>query len=874
MNIIIGLIEHIGDIAACEPVSRYIRYTYPDAHLSWAVHGSFRELIDCNPHIDETVVLDCLTDWMKLVAHGSFDRVFDLHVNYRVCPHCRIPLVKTHGNPFINAYEWLDHGALLEAFSQAAGLPKLSSQPQLYLGPEHRSAVDALGLPDQFCVVHRQSNDKEKDWTDDRWQALAKWIAAEIGLPIVEVGAGKMAGPSPLDGLAINLINRTPILQTAEVIRRARFCVAIDSGPAHLANAVKTPGIVMLGRIGHFRQYTPFTGYYASEAPDVKIVRNLTGPVSAIPVADVADAIRYVSNILDARISDSRTLVKTPAEPRIREVTDRERAVVRGSGKFDAAWYSLNHPETLGGDVNPLDHFIGYGGHLGFAPGPSFDCAAYLKEHPDVAAAGVNPLMHYLDAGQREGRAVWVTTADYDSPSEIVSGALMPLPPIPDLAIPENEIPRAFAFYLPQFHPIPENNLGHRMGFTEWDNVIKATPLFQGHYQPRVPGELGYYDLRAPEVLRDQVALAIEHGISGFCFYYYYFAGKKILNKPISNFIESDLDFPFFMLWANENWSRRWDGGDHEVIIAQEHSREDDLAFICDIANLFSDKRYVKINGKPILMVYKIHLFPNILETVELWRTEIVKLGFPGIYLVMVDDWTSDPVNPRQFGFDASYEIPSNVVPEEVLAHKDDAPGLVEDFQGRIVDYRKFAQFHMGRPFPEYKRFRTVMLPWDNTPRYAARSMVQINTGGDAYTKWLTEALLDTYNRYEPDERIVFVHSWNEWCEGTYLEPDGKYGRRYLLETRDAVADARAAITLDQPGAACAVIPGIHRLIRENERGAFRVMNSMRRQFQYLYREIDALRQSKLDFERSFYESRSWRLTAPVRWLADRLRRG
>lgn len=204
------------------------------------------------------------------------------------------------------------------------------------------------------------------------------------------------------------------------------------------------------------------------------------------------------------------------------------------------------------------------------------------------------------------------------------------------------------------------------MGFTEWHNVTKAKPLFAGHYQPKIPGELGYYDLRSPLVLQKQIELARSHGIDGFCFYYYYFAGKKILYDPIEEFLKSDSDMPFLFMWANENWSKRWDGGDKEVIIAQEHSDFDDMVFIDGLFDIFRDPRYVKIDGKPVLMIYKTHLFPNILNTTERWREAALKNGFPGLYLIKADGWIEGEEHPRFYGFDASYEIPSNVTPENV----------------------------------------------------------------------------------------------------------------------------------------------------------------------------------------------------------------
>ncbi|WP_321900026.1 glycoside hydrolase family 99-like domain-containing protein [Paraburkholderia heleia] len=873
MRTVIGLVEHIGDIVACEPVARYLKMKYPGSTVAWVVNKAYRELIDSNPYVDETVAVDCLTDWIKISRHGGYDKVVDLHVNYRVCSHCRVPLIKEHGNPFINAYEWLDYGALLEAFTMGAGLPKLSAAPRLYIGDADRRAVDALGLPAQYCVIHRESNNVDKDWTSENWQALARWIATELKLPIVEVGVSKEGEPSPLAALATDLRSRTSILATAEVIRRARFFIGVDSGPSHLANAVCTPGVVLLGRMGAFRQYTPYTGLYGSDAPEVKLTRNLLGPAHELPAQDVIEATRYVANILDGRGENSESSPVVPkAPPKSIAFDDADIALLRQSSLYDAAWYMLHHPEVEASKMDPAEHYLTIGGALGYRPGPEFDVKQYLKRNEDVAASGMNPVLHYIRFGELEGRAGAVQTqpagGHHDLKLESNGRSLYADPPrlsdaleqpaivlsSREAQVPDAELPRTFAFYLPQFHPIPENNWAHGPGFTEWNNVIKAKPLFRGHYQPKIPGELGYYDLRSFDVVRQQVELAKEYGISGLCFYYYYFHGKKLLYKPIENYINSDLKMPFFFLWANENWSKRWDGGDNEVIIAQQHSKEDDLAFIRELMPLFEDDRYTKVNGKPVLCIYKAHLFPDILSTTEIWRDEMARRGFPGIYLVMVDDWTPEPPQPRQLGFDASYEIPSNVVPPDVLSRETDSLDLPENFTGRIVDYDRFARFHMSRPAPEYRRFRTVMLPWDNTPRYGSRALVHVNTEGDSYRLWLAQALLDTHRRYPAEERIVFLHSWNEWCEGTYLEPDGRRGRRYLEETRDAIADVKNVLALQGSDEYARALALLERVQRVKDEGAYRILQAARAQSGKLWRDREELR-TELATARSAKES-------------------
>ena len=866
MRILVGLIEHLGDIVACEPVSRYLRANHPGAHLAWAVSHAYRELIDTNPYIDETVELECLTDWIKLTKHDSFDKIVDLHVNYRVCPHCLIPLVKDKGNPFVNAYEWFDYGTLQEAFSLGAGLPALSGQPKLYLKPEHVKAADALALPDDFCVVHRTSNDTAKDWPDKSWRELSEWIRDDLKIQVVEVGAGKILSPSPLADGHISLVNKLPILQTAEVIRRARFFIGVDSGPAHLANALKVPGIVLLGRLSVFRQYMPFNGFFASSSPQVKMVRNLAGPVADLNVAEVKEAARYVSNASTLRREETDrvealrqdNLPKPPYTP----LHQHERSLVLASNFFDAGWYCVTYPDVHESGAEPLDHFLTVGTAEGRSPGPRFDSGNYLRVNGDVGRAGINALVHYINNGNHEGRQGHVSTAQIESPagwpeetfktsnksngngsSVFLEVTTSKSKHRPKTFSSPAKYPRTFAFYLPQFHPINENNWAHGPGFTEWQSVIKTKPLFRNHYQPKVPGELGFYDLRSVDVLRDQLRLARQYGISGFCFYYYYFQGRTLLYQPIRNYIESDLDAPFFLLWANENWSKRWDGGDKEVIIEQKHSDEDDLAFIRGLLPLFEDRRYVKIDKKPILLIYKPHLFPNILSSTERWRKEAERHGFPGLYLVMVDDWFQDEYHPRQYGFDASYEIPSNYSPQEVSSTDIDDLELKEGFEGRIIDYRKFASLHLARPFPAYKRFRTVMLPWDNTARYGSRAIVHINGQGDAYKTWLTQALIDTYRRYPSDERIVFLHSWNEWCEGTYLEPDGKFGRMFLEQTGEAIQTVRHAIDLIEatPDAAPAVAEFL-KVVQAKDEGAFRVMRATRLQTAHVWRELERAR--------------------------------
>ncbi|MFO1026994.1 MAG: glycoside hydrolase family 99-like domain-containing protein [Acetobacteraceae bacterium] len=724
-----------------------------------------------------------------------------------------------------------------------------------------------------------------KDWTEEGWQELASFVQDRIGWQVVEVGAGDDA-ELPAHSRHDRPGGRLPLLQTAEVIRRAQMFVGIDSGPAHLANALRVPGVVLLGQFNTFRTYSPFTGFYASKSPLVKIIRHLTGAASSIPAGEVTEALCYIKD-MQSTLPSAPARIGTPLLPDWQPVCSADGKRLLDSGLFDAGWFVLQHPAAFGAALHPVEQYLTDPALFDVSPGPYFDGEGYLRRTQAAMQARANPLLHFLlNDSQADGHLVAMRGED---DSRMLGIMKRPAPTPARAASPwrkglaaDADMPRTFAFYLPQFHPIPENDRAHGPGFTEWHNVVKAKPLFPGHYQPRIPGELGYYDLRAPDVLHQQVTLAQAHGISGFCFYYYYFAGKKILYRPIETFLNSDIDFPFMLLWANENWTRRWDGGDSDIIIAQSHSEADDLAFIRGLFDTFRDRRYVRIDGKPILLIYKAHLFPDIRRTTAVWRNEIEGAGFPGLYLVMVDDWTSEPANPRDNGFDASYAIPSNVVPEETFFIVTSELGLPEAFEGRIIDYAKFAQYHMARSERFYRRFDTVMLPWDNTPRYAGRAMVHINAAGDAYRIWLLHALLSAYRHKPASERIVFLHSWNEWCEGTYLEPDGRFGRFFLEETRAAIDLAHKALSGAIGNHPELALADLTRLTADLENGAEHVLAAARRERQYLWRDL--LRQREelrhLQAERSrlqddldrVYGSKSWKLTSPLRRVVSRLR--
>ncbi len=343
---------------------------------------------------------------------------------------------------------------------------------------------------------------------------------------------------------------------------------------------------------------------------------------------------------------------------------------------------------------------------------------------------------------------------------------------------------KLIAFYLPQFHPFSENDEWWGRGFTEWTNVSKAQPQFVGHQQPRLPGELGFYDLRVPEVLHRQVELAREYGIHGFCFHYYWFAGRRLLERPLDAYIASDATFPFCVCWANENWTRRWDGHDQDVLIGQEHSTDNDLDFISGLAPLLVDPRYIRIDGRPMVVVYRPSLLPDPAQTTRRWREWCRGNGVGEIFLAMVQFDVDDPV---AFGFDAAVEFPPHRLASGLPHIHDQLEFINTEYGGYVVEYSDIVECARNRPAPNYPLMRGVFPSWDNEARKPGAGYTFANASPARYQAWL-ESSVEFAQRYPVDgESIVFVNAWNEWAEGAYLEPDRWLGYANLQATRDAL---------------------------------------------------------------------------------------
>lgn len=346
---------------------------------------------------------------------------------------------------------------------------------------------------------------------------------------------------------------------------------------------------------------------------------------------------------------------------------------------------------------------------------------------------------------------------------------------------------RLIAFYLPQFHPIPENDAWWGKGFTEWTNVTKARPWFKGHVQPHLPSDLGFYDLRVSEVREQQAQLASRFGIHGFCYYYYWFNGRRLLEKPLDAVLTSGQPkFPFCICWANESWSRRWDGSEQELLMEQVHTADSDKRFIEDILPILKDPRYIRINGAPLLLVYRFSLMADPVTATETWRTVARKNGIERLHICAVQSFGIQ--DPRVFGCDSAVEFPPHgVSAREITSEVEE---LDPKFEGKIYDYRDLIAADETRPRAPYSVFPAVMPSWDNTARRGGRGHVFHNSSPAAYEVWLRRALKRARDEPVEGEEIVFINAWNEWAEGTHLEPDSILGHANLEATRRALAES------------------------------------------------------------------------------------
>jgi len=485
--------------------------------------------------------------------------------------------------------------------------------------------------------------------------------------------------------------------------------------------------------------------------------------------------------------------------------------IIEKSGLFDVKYYLFTYSDVRQKNIEPIAHYIKHGAKEGRNPSGKFNTLFYLESNPDVVESKINPFVHYILHGKNEGREPMIKKIIREIRDNGFKSTVKKVKDKININI-QNKLSiekikfdntnesfidykehemldsklKTIAFYLPQFHPFPENDAWWGKGFTEWTNVAKAQPNFKGHYQPHLPIHYGFYDLRIPEIMIEQAKLAKNYGIHGFNFYYYWFDGKILMHKPFEILLEhKEIDINFCITWANENWTRRWDGQENDILIAQNHCDDDSTKFIESLYKYFEDERYIRIDNKPVLIIYRVDIIPNMKETVALWRNKVKEAGFDDLYLICSQ--TFGIKDPTPFGFDAAMEFPPHTAESSQVSNKVDITNM--SFDGLIYDYSQVVNNACKKVEPDYKLFRTSMLSWDNTARKQNNSHIFANFSLLKYKQWFSSLASNVCNnnKYNNDEKLVFINAWNEWAEGTHLEPDRKFGYGYLESTYDVI---------------------------------------------------------------------------------------
>jgi len=466
----------------------------------------------------------------------------------------------------------------------------------------------------------------------------------------------------------------------------------------------------------------------------------------------------------------------------------RETGQVSPVPVFDPAFYLDSNPDVARSRIDPFEHFCIFGIKEGRNPAAVFDLKFYQQRY-GAQLQGQNPLLHYL-ANRDSQPGMLTRPEERRDVAAMVHNATRPAPHFEEFSpAPAQAGRRAklLAYYLPQFHRVAENDAWWGKGFTDWTNLMRASPRFVGHQQPRVPRDLGFYSLDDPETLRRQVAMAKGAGLEGFVFYTYWFNRHRLLEKPLEQFLaDKGLDFSFCAMWANENWTRRWDGMEHEVLIAQEYLMSDDDTLVAHFAAMFADARYIRIEGRPLLMIYRVAIIPGARVRIARWR-EIFRAAHGENPLIIMAQSMGEDYDPTPYGLDGAVEFPPHKISQETKRIDDTLALLDLSFSAAVHDYADIAEASLRMAPPDYPLIKTIVPGWDNDPRREGKGLVLHGATPALYQGWLED--LVEYAEKNPfhGEPIICVNAWNEWAEGAYLEPDLYSGAAYLNATARAI---------------------------------------------------------------------------------------
>ena len=343
---------------------------------------------------------------------------------------------------------------------------------------------------------------------------------------------------------------------------------------------------------------------------------------------------------------------------------------------------------------------------------------------------------------------------------------------------------KPIAFYLPQFYPTEINDINWGKGFTEWNNVARAVPQYCGHYQPHIPECFGYYDLRNISIMKEQSELAKEYGIYGFCFYYYFFKGKTQLEYPIKNFYKNkNISFPFCLCWANENWTRKWDGKSEEILLEQTYEPQYMKMFIEKVSNYMVMDNYIRIKDRPMLIIYNAQAIINLVDTIEYWRKYCRNKGIGDIFLVCAQTFNLENHINIIKQFDACVEFPPHAIH---LKNKIDYSILANtNFRGKIYHIKDYIDTIESQS--SYPLFRCAFPSWDNTSRVMHNAKIFSDASPETFRIWIDKIIQYTIEEHFPEKRFFFINAWNEWGEGAHLEPDRKDGYAFLDVLRNSL---------------------------------------------------------------------------------------
>jgi glycosyltransferase involved in cell wall biosynthesis len=455
---------------------------------------------------------------------------------------------------------------------------------------------------------------------------------------------------------------------------------------------------------------------------------------------------------------------------------------------FDAEFYAEKNPDVVRAKVDMFDHFLNIGYKECRNPSAGFDVKFYVQRylHGDFST---NPFIHFW-AHRNEPGIYGRPPDDEVTISRELKKYCQPGPMFEEIqrsASPWQPQAKLLAYYLPQFHTFKENDEWWGNGFTEWTNIVRGSPRFEGHYQPRVPRDLGFYSLDTTAALRKQIQLAKSCGIYGFVFYYYWFNGKRLMDKPLRQFLaDPSLEMNFALMWANENWTRRWDGAESEVLISQDYRASDDLEMAAEFAEHFRDSRYIRLQGRPVLMIYRAGIIPDTKRAVAQWRNLFRHEFQEDPIFVMAQAFNAE--NPIDFGFDGAIEFPPHKLTTHLVPVNAQYKYLDLDFAGNIHRYDDVVAVSLEEPKPAFPLIKTVIPSWDNDARRQGSGMAITGSTPAKYEAWLSKLVRNAKERPFFGEPMVCVNAWNEWCEGAYLEPDLHFGAAYLNATARAVA--------------------------------------------------------------------------------------